>query len=87
MVQCSASPNSAAKAWFLSMTLHVVPISTAPHTCPQCDLLKTKNACDDLLLEHRVINALQIILWAIEVNNLECIKSQVRAIVNALPKG
>lgn len=65
----------------------VIPINSVPLKCPECGLLKTKHAIDELLFEHRLIAALQIILWAVEVNNLDCIKAQVRAIMNALPEG
>jgi hypothetical protein len=69
------------------MNLQVVPINAVPRKCPLCDLLQTNIAVDDLLLRKRIISASQVILWAIDNNDNDCIKTQVRAIIQALPKG
>lgn len=69
------------------MNLQVVPINAVPRKCPLCDLLKQSLVVDELLMRKRIISASQVIIWALDTNDRELIKSQVRAIVQALPKG
>ena len=66
---------------------HSLPIHVVPPECPQCDLLKTRVACDELLMRKRIISAAQVILWATEAGDMFTIQTQVKAIVEALPKG
>ena len=67
--------------------LQVVPINAVPLKCPLCDLLQSSKDVDELLMRKRIITASQIILWALDVNDQDSIKTQVRVIITALPKG